>query len=272
MRIVSFDAFRSLFIPNVRYIKPELFLQHLPLLQEADWLLFPEYWQVNSLYYGLGARLFPSISSYHLGHDKVEMSRLFQVICPEHIPDTEIHSNSAGARQMILERFTFPFVAKTVRSSEGRGVYLIQNEEDWHCYCEAHEVLYVQKYLPIDRDLRLVVIGKGVVAHYWRLQSTDGFRNNLAAGGRLDFSPPPMAAVELVNRLARLLNIDHAGFDVAVYQDQVYILEFNRLFGNRGLIEQGIRPAGLIYDYLLEQNVPHRTPPNNQPSPWCKTG
>jgi ribosomal protein S6--L-glutamate ligase len=99
-----------------------------------------------------------------------------------------------------------------------------------------------------------VVIGDRVVASYWRLQSADGFHNNIAAGGRLDFSPAPPAAIELVERVSRGLGIDHAGFDVAMVGDRPYILEFNRLFGNHGLSEQDIKPAELIYRYLLQRS------------------
>lgn len=252
MRIVSFDVFRSLHIPGAHYIKPESFLDHLDVIRMADWVLFPEYWQVNSLYYGLNCRIFPSIASYHLGHDKVEMTRVFQTVCPLNIPQTLIEAGTPQGRRAVLERFEFPFVAKEVRSSEGKGVYRIDNELDWRRYCSGREILYAQEYLPIDRDLRLAVIGDRIVGCYWRLQSPDGFHNNIAAGGRLDFAPAPQAALELVERVISALAINHAGFDVAMVGDRPYILEFNRLFGNQGLSEQDIRPAELIYQYLLQ--------------------
>lgn len=255
MRIVSFDVFRSLHIPGVRYIKPENYLEHLDAIRAADWVLFPEYWQANTLHYGLDCRLFPSIASYHLGHDKVEMTRVFQAVCPENIPYTLIEAGTPEGMRAVQERLPFPFVAKDVRSSEGRGVYKIESDLEWRRYCRDREVLYAQEYLPIDRDLRLVVIGDRVVASYWRLQSPDGFHNNIAAGGRLDFAPAPPAAVELVERVSRGLGIDHAGFDVAMAGDRPCILEFNRLFGNRGLSEQNIRPAELVYQYLLQQQA-----------------
>lgn len=253
MQIISFDALRTLDIPDVTYIKPECAVEHLEIIQAADWLLFPAYWQVNSLHYGLHAHLFPSIASYHLGYNKIEMTRALQLICPKNIPRTEILPNTTETARNLPERFCMPFVAKTPRSSEGAGVFLIQNRQDWQTYCDHHDILYVQEYLPVDRDLRLVVIGSQVVASYWRLQSADGFHNNIAAGGQLDFSAPPATAVELVAQVAQTLGIDHAGFDIAMHKDHPYIFEFNRLFGNNGLSKQGIKPGKLIYAYLLEK-------------------
>ncbi len=260
MRIVSFDAFRTLGIPGVTYIKAEHFLAHLEMIRSADWLLFPEYWQANGLYYGLKARIFPSIASYHLGYDKVEMTRALQLICPDNVPVTAICGNTPAQRDAILQQFSFPFVAKIPRSSEGRGVYLIDSMNDWNTYQIQQSTLYVQEFLPIDRDLRVVVIGKQVVASYWRLQSADGFHNNVAAGGCLDYAPAPMQAIALIEYIARTLNIDHAAFDIALVNGQPYIFEFNRLFGNQGLVDQDIKPSVLIHEYLLSLQLPGKTP------------
>lgn len=251
MRIVSLDAFRSLGIPGVHYIKPDHYLQQLPQLQNADWVLYPEYWQANSLHYGLKARIFPSIASYHIGHDKIEQTRAFQLVCPRHIPDTRILENTPENARLLWQELYPPFVAKDPRSSEGRGVFLIEEPEQWQQYCAQSPVLYVQECLPIDRDLRLVLIGERVVASYWRLQSPDGFHNNIAQGGALDFAPAPATAIALVENVARQLGIDHGGFDVAMVGDHPYMIEYNRLFGNHGLTEQGINIGDMIHDHLL---------------------
>lgn len=251
MRIVSFDAFRTLDLPGVHYIKPEHYLNHLPALEQADWVLFPEYWQVNALCYGLHARIFPSVASYHIGHDKTEQTRVFHLVCPHNIPDTRILENTPQNADLLWDELCTPFVAKDPRSSEGRGVFLIEERSQWREYCAQSPVLYAQERLPIDRDLRLVLIGKKVVAGYWRLQSADGFLNNIAQGGALDFSPLPDAAVHLVETVAQRLGLDHGGFDVAMVGTHPYIIEYNRLCGNQGLVEQGIRIGAMIYDHLL---------------------
>jgi len=268
MRVVSFDAFRSLDIPGVHYLKPELYLKNLPMLTSADWLLFPDYWQICGLHFGLKARLFPSLASYMVGHDKIEQTRVFQLLFPRHTPNTQILANTAENAALLWDEMTLPFVAKIPRSSEGRGVFLIEERVQWRLYQQQTPVLYVQEYLPIDRDLRLVVIGNRVVAGYWRLQSANGFHNNIACGGELDFSPVPKAAVELVESLSTRLGIDHGGFDLAMLGDQPMLIEYNRLFGNNGLIQQGIRTGSLIYQYLLEQSEPERTPPASDNHPW----
>ena len=253
MRLLSFNALRTLGLPGIHYIKPELYLRELPAVQGADWVLYPEYWQVNSLVYGLQKRIFPSIASYHLGHDKVEQTRAFLAVAPAHVPLTEILPATASSVERILDTFTFPFVAKVVRSSMGDGVYLIEERGELRRYAEANSVLYVQEYLPIHRDLRVVWIGNQVVTAYWREQS-NGFHNNVAKGGVVHFDGVPPAALELVRQVATALGIDHAGFDVAVVAGHCYLLEFNLLFGLDGLNRQGINHGDYVLSYLLSQN------------------
>lgn len=265
MRIVSFDAFRSLGIPGSHYIKPELFGQQLELIRQADCLLFPQFWQLNALHYIYGLKIFPSLSSYHIGHDKIEQTRVFQLLCPANTPETIILENSPENARHIYEHFTGSFVAKFPKSSEGRGVYLIESRSQWHEYCSQSEVLYAQELLPINRDMRIVVIGDKIIGGYWRCQSGNGFHNNIAQGGQLDFSPLHPAAVALVQSVAQTLKINHGGFDVAMVGDQPYLLEFNRLFGNHGLLEQGIKPADHIYQYLKDEFHPEITPPHSHP-------
>ena len=42
MHLVSFNVFRTLGFPDTTVLKPEHFLRHKPLLQEADWVLFQD--------------------------------------------------------------------------------------------------------------------------------------------------------------------------------------------------------------------------------------
>ncbi|MGR9116854.1 MAG: ATP-grasp domain-containing protein [Gammaproteobacteria bacterium] len=250
MRLVSFDALRTLDLPGAVYIKPESMNRHLVEIQQADWLLFPQYWQANMLHYALKKRIFPSINSYHLGHDKIEMTRALSAICPQHVPDTLILANTDSNARNIVEHFGYPFIAKNIRSSRGMGVYLIDDPNDWHDYLARNETLYAQECLPIDRDLRLVVIGSRVVAGYWRIKAEGALHSNVAQGGEICYEDIPTQAIELTEWVAQVLGIDHAGFDLADIGGHHYFFEFNRLFGNQGLNERGIKSGPLIRNYL----------------------
>lgn len=255
MQLVSFDIFRTLGFPGTTVIKPDQFLGHKKALQEADWVLFPEYWQLNALVYGLGCRVFPSEASYRIGHDKVEMTRAFQAVAPEHTPWTLIEANGPEERERLWATMPSPFVAKLPKASQGEGVWLVETRQDWLRYCDRTPVLYVQEYLPIDRDVRVVIVGDRVLTAYWRTQADQGFYNNVARGGRIDTGPVPACVTELALRLARLLGVDHAGFDIALVEGYPYVLEFNRLFGNQGL-GQGSQLREAILAYLQSRTEP----------------
>ncbi len=250
MKLVSFDMLRTLKMKDVVHVKADYYLKEKESLWSADWLLFPEYWQVNSLVYGMKKRIFPSISTYHLGHDKIEMTRVLSQVAPAHIPYTEIKANTENNIEYIMEVFDYPFVAKDVRSSMGNGVYLIECRKDFLDYCCRAEVLYVQEYLPIDRDMRLVYVGDRVIAGYWRVAGEHSFKNNVAQGGSVLYDEIPIEAIKLVERIAKELDIDHAGFDVAYVDGYYYIFEFNVMFGTSGLLSQNIDYMGAIKSYL----------------------
>lgn len=261
MQCLSFDIFRTLGFPDTRVIKPEHFLKYRDELRQADWVLFPEYWQLNALVHGLKCRVFPSVASYRIGHDKIEMTRAFQAVAPNHIPLTLIEPNSPQAREKILDTLPLPFVAKRPRASMGDGVWLIETDADWRRYCEAAEVLYVQEYLPIDRDIRIVIVGERILTAYWRQQAPQGFYNNVAKGGLVVHDAVPQAALDLASQVARDLDVNHAGFDVAMVGGHPYLLEFNRLFGNQGMTQSGLLRHAIL-DYLGGQGTPDipRTP------------
>ncbi|MGO1712017.1 MAG: hypothetical protein ACTH0B_00685, partial [Senegalia sp. (in: firmicutes)] len=127
MKIISFNPFRTIGMKNVTYIKPENMFKEIEKIKEADLILFPEYWQVNSLVYGLKKNIFPNIDTFHLGHNKVEMTRVFLATFPENVPYTRIMASNDSSFDIIEEEFGYPLVAKEIKSSMGNGVFLLKD-------------------------------------------------------------------------------------------------------------------------------------------------
>ncbi|MFC4617532.1 RimK family alpha-L-glutamate ligase [Camelliibacillus cellulosilyticus] len=267
MKLMTFNPLRTIGMPNVKYIKPEHLFRHKEEILAVDWVLFPEYWQVGTLVYGWKKRIFPSAACYHLGHNKIEMTRVLEGVCPEHVPYTKILANTATNREFVLDTFTFPFIGKEARNSMGRGVYLIENEKQFNEYASNVDVIYVQEKLDIDRDLRLTLVGKNVVAAYWRIAQEGHFLNNVAQGGTISYDPVPREIIDLIENVAVALNINHAGFDIAIENGWPYIFEFNVLFGNQGLNQLDISIEDHILRYL-ESEEPRSTPPYSPIGPY----
>jgi ribosomal protein S6--L-glutamate ligase len=253
LKLVSFDPMRTIGFADITQLKPLQMYQHAGQLREADCVLFPEYWQLNALLYAWKAKIFPSEASYRIGHNKIEMTRAFMAVAPHNTPDTYILANTPGNAEEIWHSMPQPFVAKLPKSSQGEGVWLIQTHSDWQQYLGKTDVLYVQEYLPIDRDLRIVLVGDRILTAYWRLQSPYSFHNNLSRGGEAEFSEVPQAALDLVLQVSHDLGIDHAGFDVAMVGERPYLFELNRLFGNKGIEGGDARVSAAILEWLARR-------------------
>ncbi|MBU8907140.1 ATP-grasp domain-containing protein [Desertibacillus haloalkaliphilus] len=250
MKIVTFNPFRTIGIPNINYVKPEHMYKEREKIASADICLFPEYWQINPLVYGMKKEIFPNIQSFHLGHNKIEVTRALWSVCPENVPRTEILGRNQENINYVLNTFAFPFVAKEIKNSMGKGVFLIKNEAQFMEYTKNNPYFYIQEYLPIDRDLRVCFVGDDILTAYWRINEGDGFQNNVAQGGQISFENIPPEAIELVKKTAKQLGINHAGFDLVFAHGHMYFLEFNILFGNQGLQQRGISVEKTIYDYI----------------------
>ncbi|MEB1807790.1 MAG: hypothetical protein LPK26_10980 [Bacillaceae bacterium] len=254
MKHITFNPYRTIGIKNTTYLKSDSMFKHIDQIKESDWVLFPEYWQVNSLVYGLNKKIFPSVNSYHLGHDKIEMTRALLSICPQNVPYTLILPNNESGFETALNEMPFPFIAKEVRNSMGKGVYLINDVSEFREYASISNVLYVQEQLPIDRDMRIVYVGDDVIAAYWRVGNGESHLNNVSQGGEIVLELIPREAIDLVKHVAQTLGINHAGFDVAMVGDQFYIFEFNILFGNVGFQKLDVSVEEKIVEYMQKED------------------
>lgn len=216
------------------------------LIRQAAKIYYPSAFYAD-LFHAMGKATFPSCHTYHFAQDKIKQTALYQLLDIPH-PRTRVFY---GRRQKasILKHFDLPLIAKVPRGSAlGRGVFLIQNPEQLKQYCRDHTAAYIQEYLPIARDLRVVVIGRRVAHAYWRIAPRGDHRTNVAAGGCIDLSAVPDQALALALHTARSCGWDDVGMDVCEYKGQFYILEANMKYGR-----QGFQRAGLDYYRLMEQ-------------------
>jgi len=159
------------------------------LIREAQKIYYPTTFYADLLD-AMGIALFPSYHTYKCVQDKIKQTALFQMLEISHPATRVFYGNRQQAK--IKDHFRFPFIAKVPRGSAmGRGVFLIENESDLTRYCKTEPIAYIQDYLPIDRDIRVVVIGRKAVHAYWRIAGSNDFRTNLAVGGTVSLNTVP---------------------------------------------------------------------------------
>ncbi len=198
----------------------------------------------EDIFQARGKETYPRNYYAFLGN-KIRQTNLFQFLGISH-PRTRIYyGRNRPAR--ICGDFPYPFVAKTpVGSSMGQGVYLIQDEAELARYLERHHPAYIQEYLPLTRDLRVVVIKGRVVHAYWRIHQPGEFRNNVAQGGTISFDAIPDEALLFAADAAARCGFDEVGLDICHVNDRYYVIEANMVFGR-----EGFRQAGLDFYEML---------------------
>ena len=222
--------------------------EQMALIRRAQTIYFPTN-AFAAQFAAMGKRIFPSLESHLYESDKIKQTTLLNLLGIAH-PRTRVFYGRQS--KDILKYFSFPFVAKTPRgSSQGLGVYLIKDQDDLSRYLAANHPAYIQEYLPLKRDIRVVVIGREPVITYWRVPAPGQWLTNVARGGRVDFQDVPREAVNLAVEAARLANFDDVGVDVAMGEDGPVILEFNFKYGRKGARLIGMDLSKEIADRIL---------------------
>jgi ribosomal protein S6--L-glutamate ligase len=224
----------------------------LAMIQVAEKIYFPSVFYAD-LFDAMGKSTFPSAHTYRYVQDKIKQTALFKLLGIPH-PRTHVYYGRHQQRR-IRSEFAYPFVAKVPRGSAlGRGVYLIRDDTQLDTYLAANRVAYIQQYLPIDRDIRAVVIGDHVVHAYWRVAAADDFRTNVSAGGRILLDGVPREALELARQTARKCGWDDVGLDICCTEGRWYVLEGNMKYG-----KAGFRAAGIDYYHLMDTLIANGT-------------
>lgn len=222
--------------------------EEVALIQNADKIYYPSIFYAD-LFDSMGKKTFPSYHTYKYIQDKIKQTALFSLLNIPH-PRTRVFYGNPK-KKTIPDYFKFPFIGKVARGScMGRGVYLITNHQDLSAYLEMTTPAYIQEYLQIDRDIRVVIIGNRVVHAYWRIASPGEFRCNVAVGAKISFDAVPRQALELALYTANKCRWDDAGIDICMYKGKFYVLEANIKYGKRGF-----KAAGIDYFKLMETMI-----------------
>lgn len=222
--------------------------QEKVLIRSADIIYYPTRLYAELLD-AMGKHIYPSIHNYLFSQDKIKQTALFSLLGIPH-PYTRVFY---GRRQKanIPTYFNFPFVAKKPRGSAmGRDVFLIQDKAGLHDYLEAYTPAYIQAYLPIDRDMRVVVMNNKIVHAYWRVAAEGEFRSNVARGAQIKLDPVPRKALDLALHTASACGWNDVGLDICEHDGHYYVLEGNMKYG-----KEGFRAAEIDFYHLVDTMI-----------------
>jgi len=225
-------------------------IEEQKLILDAEKIYYPTAFYAD-LFNAMGKQTFPSFHTYKFAMDKIKQTAIFHMLDIPH-PKTRVFYGEKQ-KKTILDFFSFPFIAKKARgSAKGKGVFLIKNTGDLSSYLKDHSPAYIQEYLPNDRDMRIIIIGKKIRLAFWRIAGSDNFKTNLSQGGFVCFDPLPPEALNLASMAALKCGWDDVGIDIMMHNGQFYVLEGNMKYGTRGFHAAGIDYKKMLAALILK--------------------
>jgi RimK family alpha-L-glutamate ligase len=154
-----------------------------------------------------------------------------------------------------FEKLGGDVVVKPLFGSEGRGMVRVDSPDlAWRVFRTLERlqaVLYVQQFVRHPGwDLRVLVLG-GVVIAAMRRHAKDGWRTNVAQGGRAEAVSPTAEEARLALAAAAAVGTNVAGVDLLPRQGGYDVLEVNAVPGWRALAPAtGVDVASAIVEHL----------------------
>ena len=222
----------------------------------SDIILYPSL-NYAQLFKTMGKAIFPNLETYLYADDKIKQTTLFYLLGIPH-PLTRFYFTLH--QHEILNDFQFPFIAKLPRASaRGRGVFLIEDEDDLARYLNISKIAYIQEYLPHQRDVRVILINYQPVLAYWRESKRGTFKTNISQGGAIRFGGVPEEVIEAAQLYARKCRFNDVGLDLLFFNKKWYLIEANMIYGRRALELKGMDLKEIIRQKLLSEVLVEKT-------------
>ena len=145
-------------------------------------------------------------------------------------PDTHVFYEQDEART-FLSQTSFPKIIKRSYGPSNYGGYYVHKVDT---EAEALELLaekryypvYLQDFIPMKADIRVMLIGHKPVCAFWRRPPEGEWLTNTSQGGSMDYMNVPAEALELAVRASKAANAEYWACDIAVsFDDEYRILE-----------------------------------------------
>ena len=232
-------------------VKPNFFdytPQERQLIRNSDIILYPTL-NYSQLLTTMGKRIFPSLETYIYADDKIKQTTLFHM---QNIPHPFTRIYYRRHHKDILSDFDFPFVGKLPRrSSQGRGIYKIENENELGEYLRRTEIAYIQEYIPHKRDLRVILINYNPVLAYWRECPEKTFKSNVFQGGTIHFDHIPDDGLLSAREYSKKCKFNDVGLDMIKIHKTWHLIEGNMKYGRTGLRIKGMDLKNILREKLI---------------------
>lgn len=187
--------------------------------------------------------------------DKLNFFGLVEELKINH-PLTYLASNFSSFKEIINSgKITFPFIIKDHLGWQGSSVKKIDKPIHYK-YLEDYfpaEGIIVQEYLPIEYDIRVLVVGYQALGAVRRYIPEGDFRSNLSLGAKGESIALTEEMKSMAEKIAQRTKNCILGVDFIEHNGQLYILEINECAGfGKFMKYSGIDPMKELVSYLVQ--------------------
>jgi glutathione synthase/RimK-type ligase-like ATP-grasp enzyme/DNA uptake protein ComE-like DNA-binding protein len=169
-------------------------------------------------------RFVPSLDTQFANKSKENVTRFaWKYDLP--IPKTYIYYNHKNAYK-FLEKCEYPKIVKKSYGPSNYGGYFVHKVDDFK---EAKELfadrkyhpMYMQDFVPMEADIRVMLIGHKPVCAFWRRPPEGAWLTNTSQGGSMDYADVPKSVLDLAVRVSKAAKAEYWACDVAYGKDGV---------------------------------------------------
>ena len=174
-------------------------------------------------------RFIPSMDTQFSNKSKENVTRFaWKYDLP--IPKTYIYYNHKNAYK-FLEKCEYPKIVKKSYGPSNYGGYFVHKVDDFK---EAKDLfaqrkyhpMYFQDFVPMEADIRVMLIGHKPVCAFWRRAPEGEWLTNTSQGGSMDYMDVPKNVLDLAVKVSKAAKAEYWACDVAYGKDgKVRILE-----------------------------------------------
>ena len=174
-------------------------------------------------------RFIPSLDTQFSNKSKENVTRFaWKYNLP--IPKTYIYYNRENGDK-FLKKTSYPKIVKKSYGPSNYGGYFVHKVDS---YKEAKELLatkkyhpiYFQDFVPMQADIRVMLIGHKPVCAFWRRAPKGQWLTNTSQGGSMDYMNVPKNVLDLAVKTSKAAKAEYWACDIAYGKDnKVRILE-----------------------------------------------
>lgn len=175
-----------------------------------------------------GVTFLPSLEAQFCNRSKENVTRF----CWKHgfpIPETHIFNNTVEGLG-FLENCAYPRIIKRSYGPSNYGGYYVHKVDSAPEALQLitqkrYNPIYIQECIPLEADIRVMLVGHQPVCAFWRRPKSGGWLTNTSQGGEMDYRGVPPDVLELGASVSRAAGAEYWGIDIAFTENRLAILE-----------------------------------------------